>query len=151
MPAFVAELERQAQSAARGEADFRVQARDRLAQFEGLRVSAYRRLNLLRDMVGAMAGAADDPAAIAAGLDFACTRSGWSEGHSAYAEVRDHLKPVAEAILVADRPVEEGQPTPTPPVLAFASFEAWYRARFDTDFLSLMASDTPTFQSVVDF
>src|SRR5262245_18663542 len=147
MPAFVQDLEWQAKLAARAEADYRIQTRDRLAQLEAARVSAYRRLNLLRDMAAAIAAVADEAPAIEAGLDYACTRTGWSEADTAYAEVRARLKPVAEAIRAADQPATPEQP-PLPvqaPVLAFASFEAWYRARFDADFLSLMASDTPTF------
>jgi len=154
MPAFVYDLERQAKLAARAEADYRIQTRDRLAQLEAARVTAYRRLNLLRDMAAAIAAVTDEAPAIDAGVDYACTRTGWSEADAAYAEVRARLKPVAEAMRAADQPAATpDQPSPPvqAPVLAFASFEAWYRARFDADFLSLMASDTPTFQSVVDF
>ena len=153
MPAFVHDLERQAQQAARAEADYRIQVRDRLAQLEAARVAAYRRLNLLRDMAAAIAAVADEAAAIEAGLDHACARTGWSAADGAYAELRERLKPTAAAIQAAERPPAPGQPRPAAqaPVLAFASFEAWYRARFDADFLSLMASDAPTFQSVVDF
>jgi hypothetical protein len=153
MPAFVQDLERQAQAAARLEADFRIQARDRLAQLEALRVSAYRRLNLLKGLAGAITAIEDDAAAVAAGVDHVCARTGWSEANAAYSEVRERLAPVATAVRAAERPSAPDQP-PTPPqapVMAFASFEAWYRARFDADFLSLMASDAPTFQSVVDF
>ena len=153
-PAFVSDLERQAMQAARLEADHRIQMRDRLAQLETMRVAAYRRLNLLRDMAAAIATATDDAAAVEAGLDHVCARTGWSEADAAWVELRDRLKPVAVTIRAAEQPTAApGQP-PAPvqaPVLAFASFEAWYRARFDADFLSLMASDAPTFQSVVDF
>jgi hypothetical protein len=153
MPAFVRDLERLAQLAARAEADFRIESRDRLAQLEGARVTAYRRLNLLAGMADAVAAGVDDATGIAAGLDFACARTGWSEADAAYAELRQRLTPTAVALREADRPATPDQPPPPPqaPLLAFASFEAWYRARFDADFLSLMASDAPVFQSVVDF
>jgi hypothetical protein len=153
MPAFVRDLERLAQLAARAEADFRIESRDRLAQLEAARVAAYRRLNLLRGMAEAVAGADDDAASIAAGIDFACARTGWSEANAAYAELRQRLTPTAVALREADRPATADQPAPPAqaPLLAFASFEAWYRARFDADFLALMADDAPIFQSVVDF
>lgn len=153
MPAFIQDLERQAQVAARNEADYRIQTRDRLVQLEAARVAAYRRLNLLKGMAAAIAAVAEDPAALEAGIDHVCTRTAWSEANTAYAEVRARLTPVAVAVRTAERPPAPDQPPPSPqaPILTFTSFEAWYRARFDADFLSLLASDAPTFQSVVDF
>jgi len=153
MPAFIQDLERQAQASARNEADYRIQVRDRLVQFEAARVTAYRRLNLLKGMASAIAAVAEDPAALEAGVDHVCTRTDWSQSNAAYAEVRARLMPVAAAIRAAERPAPPDQPAPSPqaPILAFASFEAWYRGRFNADFLSLLASDAPTFQSVVDF
>jgi hypothetical protein len=147
------DLERQAQVAARAEADFRLHARDRLADLEAARVSAYRRLNLLGGMQGAIAAVDDDEAATAAGVDHVCARTGWSEADAAFAELRQRLEPVAHAMRDAGRPPAADRPAPSPqaPLLAFAAFEAWYRARFDADFLSLLASDAPVFQSVVDF
>jgi hypothetical protein len=152
-PAFVHDLERHAQAAAHAEADFRIQSRDRLGQLEAARVAAYRRLNLLSGMVAAIAAVGDDAAAVEAGVDHACTRTGWSEADAAWADVRHHLTPVAAAIQALGRPAAQDQPAPSPqaPLLAFASFEAWYRARFDADFLGLLANDAPIFQSVVDF
>ncbi|HKU95364.1 MAG TPA: hypothetical protein VJR58_08815 [Vineibacter sp.] len=153
MPAFIHDLERQAQSAARNEADYRIQVRDRLAQFEAARVAAYRRLNLLKGMAAAIAAVAEEPAALEAGVDHVCTRTDWSAADAAYAEVRARLLPVAMAMRAAEQTPTPQQPAPSPqaPILAFASFEAWYRGRFDADFLSLLANDPPTFQSVVDF
>lgn len=152
MPAFISDLERQAQVAARNEADYRIQARDRLVQLEAVRVAAYRRLNLLKGMASAIAAVADDPAALEAGIDHVCTCTDWSAANAAYAEVRARLLPVATAMRSTEHtPASQPAPSPQAPILAFASFEAWYQARFDADFLSLLASDTPTFQSVVDF
>ncbi len=34
---------------------------------------------------------------------------------------------------------------------ALAAFEAWYRAQFGADFFDLMATESPSFQPVVDF
>lgn len=152
MPAFVRDLERQAQLAARAEADYRVESRDRLTQLEAARVAAYRRLNLLNGMAAAAAGA-EEAAAIEAGLDFACERTGWSAADAAFTELRERLRPTLAAMWAADRPAAPDQPPASPqaPLLAFASFEAWYRGRFNADFLGLMANDTPIFQSVVDF
>ena len=152
MPAFIQDLERQAQAAARNEADFRLQMRDRLAQLEAARVAAYRRLNLLKGMASAVAAAAEEAVALEAGVDHVCTRTDWSAANAAYAEVRARLIPVAVTKLAAEHPPADA-PAPAQkwPKLAFTSFEAWYRARFNVDFLSLLASDAPTFQSVVDF
>ncbi len=152
MPAFIQDLERQAQAAARNEADFRLQMRDRLAQLEAARIAAYRRLNLLKGMAAAVAGAAEEGGALEAGVDHVCTRTDWSAANAAYAEVRARLMPVAVAMWACDHPPADAPaPALQAPILAFTSFEAWYRARFDVDFLSLLASDAPTFQSVVDF
>ncbi|HJQ59928.1 MAG TPA: hypothetical protein VJ890_23685 [Vineibacter sp.] len=152
-PVFLRDLEYQAQRAARIEADYRLESRDRVAQLEAARVAAYRRLNLLSGMAGAMAGVAEEGPAIEAGLDHVCARTGWTDADSSFAELRERLRPTAAAISTAGRPLPSEQPPPSSqaPLLAFASFEAWYRGRFNTDFLSLMASDAPTFQSVVDF
>jgi hypothetical protein len=153
VPDFVRDLERQAQIAARTESDFRIQSRDRLAELELARVMAYRRFHLLAGMARAVAAVDDDAPAIEAGVDHVCARTGWSEDDGAYADVRQHLAAVAAAIRADVQPALPGQSPPSPqaPLLAFASFEAWYRARFDADFLVLLASEAPSFQSVVDF
>jgi hypothetical protein len=152
-PAFIRDLERQAQAAARAEADYRLEVRDRLTALETARVSAYRRLNLLGGMQGAMATVPEDAAAIAAGIDHVCGRTGWSPADVAYDEFRRQLEPVGQAMRAVCQPPAPERPAAAPqaPLLAFASFEAWYRARFDADFLALLASDAPVFQSVVDF
>ncbi|MCW5745711.1 MAG: hypothetical protein KIT36_05875 [Alphaproteobacteria bacterium] len=153
MSSFMGDLERQARAAARAEADFRLEVRDRLAQLEATRIAAYRRLNLLRGMLEAVSAVDEAAAAIDAGIDYACRCTGWSETDQSYAELRERLRPTADAMQAARLATTPGQEPPSPqaPLLAFAGFEAWYQARFGADFLALMASDAPTFQSVVDF
>jgi hypothetical protein len=153
VPAFIDVLERQARLAVVAESDYRIQVHDRLKQLEASRVAAHRRLSLLRGMAEAIRGAADAAAADAAGIEHACARTGWSAADAAGADVRARLAPVAAAVReaagpgAADRPAAAAQA----PILAFAAFEAWYRARFAVDFLSLMDSDVGAFGPAVAF
>jgi hypothetical protein len=148
MPAFIDVLERQARLALVAESDYRIQVHERLKQLEASRVAAYRRLSLLRGMAEAI-GAADD----AAGIEHACARTGWSAADAAGADVRARLAPVAAAVRAASAPVaaDGAAAAAQAPILAFAAFEAWYRARFAADFLSLMDSDVTAFGPAVAF
>lgn len=116
---------------------FRRDSQARLQALTASRIAAYRRYHLLRGMAEAAAAAAPETAAAAA-ADFALAETGWSEADAAYAEVGEHLA-AAAAALPADAAVA-----------AFAAFEAWYRDRFGSAFLDLLARD-PAFLPVVDF
>ncbi|QQS14662.1 MAG: hypothetical protein IPK81_11165 [Rhodospirillales bacterium] len=150
MISFLTDLEAHAQAAARREADYRMEARDRLDALEAQRVAAYRRLNLMRGLSAAMGEIEEAAAAVERGVAHVCGETSWTDADEGVAEVRQRLLPVAEATLAADR-APAGTPPTQAPTLALSAFEAWYRARFGVEFTSLMARDAPSFTPVVDF
>jgi hypothetical protein len=147
MPAFVDELRRRAEEAARSEAAYRVEARDRLAALEQARIAAYRRIELVDAMVRAVAAGEDRIAAAEAGAAVLCDMTGWTSDDAAYEEVRGRLVPVADQAWLAAHP-DEGSGDG---VKAFTEFEAWYLERFKTAFTSLVAREEPSLTPLVDF
>jgi hypothetical protein len=147
MPVLVDELRRRAEEAARIEASYRVEARDRLAALEQARIAAYRRIELVDAMVRAVAAGEDRIAAAESGATVLCGMTGWTSDDAAFEEVRGRLLPVADQAWLAAHP-EEGSGDA---VRAFTEFEAWYAERFKVDFTSLVAREEPSLTPLVDF
>jgi hypothetical protein len=150
MPAFVDDLRRRAEEAARVEAAYRSEARDRLAALEQARVLAYRRVEMVDALARAVAAGEDRTTATDAGVSTLCDMTGWSSADAAYDEVRQQLGAVADQAWLAEHPAEaNGKPVDVPQ--AFARFEAWYAERFGAAFTSLIAREVPSLTPLVDF
>jgi hypothetical protein len=147
MPALVDELRRRAEEAARVESAYRAESRDRLAAFEQARIAAYRRIELVGAMVGAVAAGEDRMTAIDAGVSTLCDMTGWTSDDAAYEEVRGRLATVADQAWLVAHPDEGSGDV----VTAFTGFEAWYAERFKAAFTALVARETQSFSPVVDF
>jgi hypothetical protein len=147
MPAFVDELGRRAEEAARIESAYRTEARDRLAALEQARIAAYRRIELVNALCRAVAAGEERTSAVDAGVTTLCDLTGWATDNDAYEEVRGRLAVVADQAWLAAQPGEVLGDV----VTAFADFEAWYAERFKATFTSLIARETPSFSPVVDF
>ncbi len=147
MPAFVDELRRCAEEAARIESAYRVESRDKLAALEQARIAAYRRIELVGTLLRAVAAGEDRTTAIDAGVTAVCAMTGWASDNDAYEEVRSRLAVVADQAWLAAQPGDVVGDV----VGAFSEFEAWYAERFKAAFTSLMAREAPSFSPVVDF
>lgn len=147
MPAFVDELRRRAEEAARIESAYRVESRDRLAALEQARIAAYRRIELVGALSSAVVAGEDRTTAVDAGVTTLCEMTGWTPDNDAYEEVRGRLAVVAEQAWLAAHPGEVLGDV----VQAFSDFEAWYAERFKAEFTSLVAREVPSFSPVVDF
>ncbi|MBV9834325.1 MAG: hypothetical protein JO055_07975 [Alphaproteobacteria bacterium] len=147
MPAFVDELRRRAEEAARNESAYRVESRDRLAALEQARIAAYRRIELVGALSRAVGAGEERTAAVDAGVTALCDMTGWASDNEAYEEVRSRLAVVADQAWLAAQPDEVMGDV----VTAFSDFEAWYAERFKAPFTSLIAREAPSFSPVVDF
>lgn len=150
MPAFVDDLRRRAEEAARIEAAYRTESRDRLAALEEARVLAYRRVGLIDALAKSVAAGEDRASAADAGVTTLCDMTGWSSADAAYDEVRARLSVVADQAWLAEHPAEAGG-QPVDVAQAFARFEAWYAERFGAAYTSLIARDVPSLTPLVDF
>jgi hypothetical protein len=150
MPAFVEDLRRRAEEAARTEAEYRSEARDRLAALEQARILAYRRVEMIDALARTVAAGEDRVTATDAGVSTLSDMTGWSSADAAYDEVRQQLSAVADQAWLAEHPAEaDGKPVDV--VQAFVRFEAWYAERFKAAFTSLIARDAPSLTPLVDF
>ena len=120
---FVTALEAAAGHAETAEREYRQEAAQRIAALEHERAFAYRRLNLVRELAGAMATADAEESAI--GIAFALVRGklGWSRDSEARTEVIERFAPVAQALFRALTGEDEPEPSPA---IALAEFESWY-------------------------
>jgi hypothetical protein len=138
----------------RQESGYRRESRLRLEGLEIERTRAYRRYNLLKDMVAAAAEHAAPREGVEAQLAVAAAEAGWSEARAGYAELRERLSPVAALVherlyppAVAGTAASAANDIPG----ALAGFEGWYRERFGQEFLDLLGRPSPSFQPLVDF
>ena len=92
------------------ETAFRAEAARRIAALAEARAFAYRRLNLVRAIGAAIAGAEDADAAVAQGLAVLRDRLGWSQDSEVRSEIAERFASVC------------------------AAFEAWYLDRCGTPF-----------------
>ena len=143
-------LETAAAGASRAEDDYRRSHADRLKLLERDRVFAYRRLNLVRDLIGAIRGAEDGDAAVSAAEALLRREFGLSREREAHATVLERFVPVTEALDLMVNGDEEERVGSDVAAKALATFEAWYEAHSGTPFLALFdiyVTQTP----VVDF
>jgi len=146
--AFLASLKEAADAAAVAEKDFRGQASERIKTLEQERAFAFRRLNVMRLVSDAVAGADSEEIGVAAGLAVLRTKLGWSSDSEARSAVLSRFAPVAKAMLAT--PEASADAPPGQIAAALAGFESWYAATYVVPFWSLFEhemAETP----VVDF
>ncbi|MBK5957633.1 hypothetical protein CCR97_05335 [Rhodoplanes elegans] len=144
---FLVSLEAAAGHAETAEAAFRREAAQRIAALEQERAVAYRRLNLMRGLAEAMAGADAEASAVA--ISFAVLRGklGWHEDSEARTEVLEMFAPVAQALFRALSGEDEPEPSPA---AALAGFEGWYADNRHGSFWTLFDTYMPE-TPLVDF
>jgi hypothetical protein len=145
---YLDQLRAVAQASEHAEAEFRRYAECRLETMSAERVRAYRRCQMVGDMIESALPVAALTECIAAQIGCVLAQAGWSESDGGYDEVSEQLGRVA-ALVHADL---HGEPDVSSMVAAaLAAFENWYRERFGTEFPVLHPREMNVFQPLVDF
>ena len=147
---YLEELQAAADGAADAETAFRRESAQRIAALERERAFAFRRVNFVRGIAGAIAGAEDAEAAVASALGALRDQLDWSSASTARDAVRARFTPVAQAIFAAGAPVERTSAQVPDVRRELAVFEAWYAETHAGPFWNLFENylrETP----VVDF
>ena len=150
VPAVLAEaLQAAADRAAEAETSFRRESTQRIATLARERSFAYRKLNLVRAVAGAVVMAENEDAV--AGLAGAVLRRefGWSSDSDARAAVLDRFAPVALAIFRSFVSPEKDSGC-ADVLAALAAFEAWYAETHSGPFWALFDHYVPE-TPVIDF
>ncbi|EJW09764.1 hypothetical protein A33M_0988 [Rhodovulum sp. PH10] len=145
---FLRDLEVAADHAEIAESRFRQEAAQRIAALEAERAFAFRRLNVMRTVTEAVAGAPGEDEAVAAALDAVREKLGWAADSEPHVEVLAHFAPVPQAIhrsLAA--PDDPPEPSPQD---ALVEFERWYADERRGPFWTLFEQRMPE-TPLVDF
>jgi hypothetical protein len=149
MRPYLDQLRDAAQASERAEAEFRQFSERRLETMSAERIRAYRRCQLVSDMIQTALPLPAPAECVAAQIDCVLAQAGWSDGDSGYDEVCEKFGRVA-ALVHADLHGEPGAVS-SMVVTALEAFESWYRERFGTEFPALRPSAMSAFQTLVDF
>jgi hypothetical protein len=149
MRPYLDQLREAAQASERAEAEFRQFAERRLETMSAERVRAYRRCQLVSDMIESALPLPEPGKCVAAQIGCVLAQAGWSDGDPGYDEVSEQLGRVA-TLVHADLHGEPGIVS-SMVLTALDAFESWYRQRFGTEFPALQPSAKNTFQPLVDF
>lgn len=144
-----------ASRAAADETAFRREAAERIKALELGRSSAFRRLNLMQDVVRIAERAESEELAVAGCVAILQAKLGWSSDSDARSEILSRFGAIAKAIFANARDPEASE-VPNPEaqeldVLAvLTEFEIWYADRHAASFWELF--DQPVLETpLVDF
>jgi hypothetical protein len=149
---LIARLEADCTAAERTERAVRAETEARLREVERARAFAWRRLNVLKDMVRVAASEPDRTVAVERQLAGLFRDIGWIEGSldelgPGALPLLDRLRPIAEALHDASHPAEPAEPaaaTVDVDVLAaFLEFEMWFEAERGQPFLQVFERYMP--------
>lgn len=136
------DLDRQARAANAAEDEFRNNITKRMRELEEARAFAFRRLNLVKAIGAAIAGAKDEEEARALGASAFLIEVGWTGGSQSQRDVVEKFQPVALALWTASRPEATAEDAATVSK-ELAAFEEWFGQNRDAAFLTLMQQDLP--------
>src|SRR6266481_2619560 len=142
---YLDQLRDAAQASERAEAEFRRFAERRLETMSAERVRAYRRCQLVSDMIQNALPLPQPEECVAAQIGYVLSQAGWAAGDTGYDEVSEQLSHVA-ALVHADLHREPGVAS-SMVVAALEAFESWYRQRFGTEFPALQPNAGRAFQT----
>ena len=132
------------------ENEFRSQLAARIKELEKQRSFAFRRLNLMKEVSGVIAGAESEEIAVAVATAVLRAKLGWASDSEARMAVVSSFAPVAQAMFASLAPAES-EDEPSPDVLkTLAEFEAWYAETHPNPFWVLFENYMPE-TPVVDF
>jgi hypothetical protein len=122
--AFIDTLAGAAREAEIAETAYRREASARIAALESERAFAYRRLNWMKSVVAAVAGAEDETDAIARSRAALQDRLGWESIDTGRSDVLDRVDAIAAAAFAGIATGSAGEGSDVGATLA--AFEAWY-------------------------
>jgi hypothetical protein len=138
---LVAELEAAARAAWQEEEALRARMAQEIARLERRRAFAHRRMNLVRMLAAAAAGADTEVPAAATQRAAVRRELGWVREGEFHRAVLDRLQPVGLAVWQCVRGVEGAQP---PAVHAeLEAFETWFEAAYRDPFYALFDREPP--------
>lgn len=144
-------LKAAAEQAGAAETAFRRETAQRIAALERERTFAFRRLNLMRTVIAAVAAAETEENAVARGSSTLCEEIGWDGVSEARTAVLDQFAAVTKAIFADLHPSDgESSPDDGSALTTLAAFEAWYVATHPVPFWALLDQYVPQ-TSIVDF
>jgi hypothetical protein len=139
---FLDALQQGAADAETAEADFRREIAQRTKALEQARVFAYRRLNFMRAVAGAIAQAESEEIAVASALGVVREKLGWTSDSEARDEVLAKFAPVAQAAFRSLAP-PEAEAEEVDVGRSLAGFESWYAATHPQPFWVLFDTYMP--------
>jgi hypothetical protein len=134
--AVLSQLERNAHDASIAEENFRKEAAERVRALEQARMFGFRRLNLMRPVVNAVAGSNDSEEAQAKGEAAFLAALEWDSVNESRQDVLAHFTPVIDACWRAVGP-DATAADPGEMLRALEEFEAWFAAHRNGPFLTL--------------
>jgi len=138
---FLEELKAAADRAAAAEMQYRREAAARTAQLEKERAFAFRRLNLINAVTGAVRRAENEETAVVDGLALLRDKVNWSTVDETRNEVLSRFSQVIVAILREVAPSEDESSGSVADALA--EFEAWYLDQRRNSFWMLFEQELP--------
>jgi hypothetical protein len=142
MTSFLDALTRAAKDAEKAEATFRHEIAARTKALEQARAFAFRRLNFMRAVAGAIADAESEEIAVGNALAVVRDRLGWAADSEARGEVLTRFAPVARAAFASLAP-PEAEAEAADVGQALAAFESWYVATHPQPFWMLFETYMP--------
>jgi hypothetical protein len=139
--ALLAMFESAAAAAGRAEAALRERVEAEVAAAERARAFAYRRLNLMRMLARAIAGAESEEAAVGRGLAGVRAELGWDSDSDTRAETLSRLATVVRAAFASLAPPHDAEARAIDVPQALADFEAWYERAYDRSFWALFEQE----------
>jgi hypothetical protein len=136
---FLVELKTAAEAAKVAEGSFRRDAAVRIAALEQERAFAFRRLNLMQAIAGAIASAESEEIAVANAFATLRTRLGWNSDSEARSEV---IARFGQVVLAMFRAPDEGESANNVPEV-LAGFEHWYAETRGSPFWLLFEHQIP--------
>jgi hypothetical protein len=147
---FLDGLKLTADRAAAAESDFRREIAERGKALESERVVAFRRLNLMRAIAEAIAGAESEEIAVAVAAAVLRAKLGWSSDSDARMAVVSRFASVTK-VMFGGLAHFDNEDTPEPDIIkALAEFETWYAETHPSPFWILFENYMPE-TPVVDF
>jgi hypothetical protein len=140
---FLDALKLAAEQAEQAEDKFRREVAERVKLLDRERAFAHRRLNFMRAIADAVAGAESEEIAVAAAVGVMQAKLGWSDDSEARAEVLSQFSPVAREVFASLTP-DRGEEISEPDVArALDEFETWYRSTHPNAFWVLFEHYMP--------
>jgi hypothetical protein len=132
------------------ENEFRSQIAERIKELEKQRSFAFRRLNLMKEVSGVIAGAESEEIAVAAATAVLRAKLGWANDSEARVAVVSSFAPVAQAMFASLAPAESVDEERPDVIKTLHEFESWYAATHPNPFWVLFENYMPE-TPVVDF